>query len=806
VGVRAASVGAVAAALLSSELLWLRWFAVQHYHHFAYLAVGTALLGIGASGTALALVRDRVRGRERAWYVRACLALPFALLAAPVAVGRLPFEPTQIVWDRGQVWVLGLVVLVLALPFVVGGAALVLALQGEPARAPVLYGANLLGSAVGAAVSVAALVVWPPETAPAVAAGCALVAAALALDRRADPAARGWLAALAAVGAVALVRPPWRLEMTPFKPLPQARAYPGAVELAVAWDPTAWVVAVEAPALRYAPGLSLAYRGGLPPQVGLFADGEWAGAVTRWAGDTSALEFARWLPSAAPYAWGRPSRVLVLAAGGGLEVLSALAHGARFVEAVDLSPSVVRVADRVAGPGSSPYARSEVRVVVADARAALRRGGERFDVIQIGPAGSLASAAAGVYAGDADYLNTVEGYADAVRRLAPGGVLAVTRWIRWPARDNLRVIATAAAALRALGFDDVGPRLAVLRSWSNVVVLVKPEGFAATEAATLRAFALARGFDVDWLAGPPPPAPALHRLDRNPYAEIAAAVAAGPEAARAFFASYPFDVRPATDARPFFGRFLSLRQAIDWLDEPAAEWAPYAEWGTLVLVAGLALSGGAATLFLLLPALLAGRRRAIVLPPPRFGRGLAALYFGGSGLGYLLVEMAVMQRLQLWLGHPVYAAAATLAAFLACSGLGSLWVQDRRPLRAWWAAAAVAALVPVYAWILSRPGDLWWAVPWATRAALALLLLFPLATAMGTPFPLGLDRAEAPGGPGTAWAWAANGFASVVAAPLAVAIALEAGFVATLLAGAAAYAVAAAALAWAERGASAAVP
>ncbi len=586
--------------------------------------------------------------------------------------------------------------------------------------------------------------------------------------------------------------------MTPFKALPQARAYPGALERGTAFDPTGWAVAVEAPALRHAPGLSLAFRGTLPPQVGLFLDGEMAGGVSGDAGEATLVEFVRWLPSSAPYALGRRDRVLVLGAGGGLEILSALAHGAHAVTAVELSPSVVRLTERVAGETSSPYRQPGVTSVVGDARQFLRRTNEQFDLVQLGPTGSLASAAGGVHGVDVDYVNTVEAYEEALHRLAPEGVLAVTRWIRLPPRDNVKVIATAAAALRRAGYEDVGPRLAVIRSWANVVALVKPSGFSEAEKASVLAFGASRFFDIDWLAGPPPEtAPSFNALEPPAYAAVAGAVAAGREGAEAFFRGYPFAVRPATDARPFFSRFLSVRQAVRLLRRPAAEWAPYAEWGTLALLATLSQGALLAALLLVLPAAWArrrwGRRAA---PRGSLGPRRAAVYFGGLGLGYLLVEMAFIQRLQLWLGHPVYAVAATIAAFLVASGAGSLWYQGRSLRRAWWAPAVVAAMVPLYIWMLAGIGDWPARLPLLLRASVATLVLVPLASVMGVPFPAGLRRLAEP--VDVAWAWAVNGFASVIAAPLAVLLAMEAGFFAVLLGGTAAYALAAGALAGAE--------
>ena len=752
-----AAVFAVSAALLALEVLLLRFFAIESFHHFAYAVIAVAMLGGGTSGTLLALASERVRGRERGLFCAACAAFLVLAVSAPWLAQRLPFEPTALVWSFGAWIALAAIQVLLALPFAAGTAAVILAMQAEPGRTPQLYAANLAGSGLGA------------------------------------------------LGALLLLfaPPPFAPRVTQFKALPQVEAFPGARRLGERWSPLGWLAAVEAPAFHHAPGLSLGFRGTIPAQVAVFNDGDLSGAATRWRGDSAGAAFTDWLPSAVGYQLGA-RRVLVLGSGPGLEVLSALAHGATRVVAVELDPRAVSLARAGLDEVSDVYRDPRVALVIGDARGYAARTRERFDLVVLSPTEAFGAAAAGVHATGEDYLSTTEALRGYLRLLQPGGTLALTRWVRTPPRDNVKAILSAGAVLR--DHDAVrataarptasrpeaergpGAGFAFFRSWAAGTLLIRPRGFTQPERARLLDFAARRLLDVDWLGGPPPRPPrTFNQLERPVFREAAAAAAAGPEAARRFAARYPFDVRPATDDRPYFSHFLRLGLLRRLAALGAPSWLPFAEWGYVAVLATLLQGVIIAAVLMLVPAAVLARRA------PDLPLGRVAGYFGALGLGYLMVEMAFIQKLQLLLGHPVYAVSAALAGFLIFSGAGSWWSARLRPgAKPALAVAVIVALEVTLAALAVRAAQ---PLPLAARAAIALLLVAPPAFAMGMPFPTGL-RALALAQPGAlAWAFAANGFASVAAGSLATLLAIELGFRWVLLGGVLCYLTAAAALA-----------
>ncbi len=747
------------------------------------MAIGVAMLGFGVAGTWLALLRPRPPETDARWFRLAALLAAGALVVSPALALRVPLDATRLAWDAGQWPRLLALYLVLAAPFAAGALANLLALALEPERIGALYGAGFAGAGIGALAGLALLGVAVPERALALPAALA-AAGALAAQRGRQPRpAATWIAiALGGVAAGVALRPPWRLVLTPYKGLPQVEAYPDARRVAQRTSAVGWVVAVAAPALRHAPGLSLGYHGPFPEQVGLFLDGDLAGAATDWHRETAARELLGWLPSAIPYALGEHRRVLVLGAGGGTEVWTAAAHGAHEVTAVELSAHLARLA---AGLGGEPD-ETRVRWETGDARSWVARSADRFDLITLGAGGGLGAAAAGVHGLHEDFLHTVEAYDAYLRRLGPGGMLAITRWLAIPPRATVRVIFTAAEALRRAGAPAPATGIVVVRSWATATVLVKPAGFTAADIAALERWTADRQFDLDWAPGAAAPVAGFHTLEEPTLFRAAAAAAAGPDSAARFAATYPFAVAPVDDARPYPHHHLRTRSLGRLLGADRGAWLPFAEWGYVALVATLAQSLLVALVLLALPAALRRGRPAAGSAPRVVG------YFGAIGFAYLAAEIAAIQQLSLLLGHPVYAVAAVLATLLIGSGLGSAW-SDRLPARrARLVAAALAGVLALYAAGLLPVVHGVQAAPTWLRVAVAVPLVVPLALAMGMPFALGVRSLVAADRTSLAWAWAANGFASVVAAPLAALVALELGSPALLAGSAAAYAAAAA--------------
>jgi hypothetical protein len=533
--------------------------------------------------------------------------------------------------------------------------------------------------------------------------------------------------------------------------------------------------------------------------LGLFTDGDSLSAISRFRGDPGELLWRDYVTSALPYHLLERPRVLVVGAGGGGEVLTAVRHRARWVDALEVDARVAElVAETFAEFAGGLYGLPEVRLRRAEARSFLARSGERWDLVQIALVDSFAAASAGTHALAESYLYTVEAVADMYARVAPGGYLAFTRWLTVPPRDTLKLFATVVEGLERSGVERPGEQLVLVRSWNTSTLLVKRGAVTAGDAAAVRRFCAERSFDIAWYPGIAPEEANRYNLLDEPYLRDGAMALLSGER-KSFQERYKFHIAPATDDRPFFFRFFKWRTLPELLRLRGRGGAPLIEWSYLVLAATLVQVVAAGTLLVLLPVAAAGGRRLRVP-----GTATTGVYFLALGLAFLFVEIALIQRLALFLGHPLYGAAVVLGSFLAFAGLGS----GMAPRLSGWAerglrgtplgflpalalpAAVAAALTLLYALGLAPLLRTLVQLPDAGRVAVAVAGLAPLAFVMGMPFPLGLAHAAERHAPWVPWAWAVNGWASVVSAVLATLLGVHLGFTAVLAAGAALYGVA----------------
>jgi hypothetical protein len=312
---------------------------------------------------------------------------------------------------------------------------------------------------------------------------------------------------------------------------------------------------------------------------------------------------------------------------------------------------------------------------------------------------------------------------------------------------------------------------------------VKPSGYTATDLERLRAWTASRQLDFDWYPGAVAPESQYNIPSEPTLVRAARAAIAHPDSARRLAAAYPFEVAPASDARPYPHRFLRAGSLLAFLRSGATTWLPFAEWGYIALVATLVQSAVLAGVLIVLPAVVRSRAwRAQTAP-----RHPLVVYFSAIGLGYMAAEIAIIQQLTLLLGHPVYAVATVLAAILIWSGVGSVWSDRLRPSQRRILGAALTGSFALLALALLPIVHALQPAPILARGVIAAALLAPIGLVMGTMFPLGLRGLARDDSTRIAWAWAANGFASVVAVPLAALIAVEWGSRVLLVVAAVAY-------------------
>ena len=774
----------LSAATLLFEIDLSRLFSVAQFYHFAFLVVSLALLGFGASGTALALLpslRQKSLDRSLAWV---SLGSGFSMVGAYVLTNSLPVDSFSIAWDPRQVLLLGLHYLALTLPFFFSGLAVGMLIARSPKEVGKTYAANLTGSAAGCLLALVLPGVLGGEGIITLSGCLGLLAAVCAMAGSGKIGNKSPLS-LSGIGLVLLLVDLGlrlggmggisflELHLSPYKGLSYILQQPGAQVESSRWNAFSRVDVVSSTNIHSYPGLSYRYLQPLPIQKGLLVDGD---DLSPLVSPDQNLQFSAYLPKAIAYQLRPQADVLVLAAAGGLETLSALDQGAAQIDAVENNPLVITSAFSNADP--------RIRVIAADERAYLRRTASHYDVLVLPLNGAFRPIRSGAYSLAEDYRYTVEAFEDMLSVLDQEGILAVTRWLQNPPSEDLRTFALAVTALDRSNLDP-RQRIVAMRGYNTATFLIKNQPFTEQELAEIHRFAGERAFDLIY-------APGIHPQEVNRYNILPepiyfqtyqALLAANPR--QDFYQQYPFDIRPPSDDHPFFGHFFTWSQANQVLAEFGKTWQPFGGAGYFVILALLVIVIVLAASLILLPLSLAQRREAKKEKGNRMRPARILLFFGLIGFAYLFVEIPLIQKFILFLGNPAYAMTAVLFTLLFTSGMGS-WLGKVIPLRL--GLALLAALVLALPVGLPSLFQLTLGTPLALRTLLTVIVLAPVGFLMGIPFQAGIRKMEASGMTETIpWAWAVNGSTSVISAVLAALLALTFGFSSVLYLGAICY-------------------
>ncbi|MBF6991197.1 SAM-dependent methyltransferase [Cupriavidus sp. IK-TO18] len=778
----------LSAAALGYELLLMRLLSIILWHHFAYMMISVALLGYGAAGALVAFARPVLLRHFMPAFVAGALLFGATAMACFAIAQLVAFNPLEILWEPSQPLRLLLLYLLLFVPFFCAATSVCLVFSRFDTQIHRVYSFDILGAGLGCLGIIVALFALSPVGALRLVSAAGMAAAALAcVECRWH---RRWLPAFLLMAAMvpAAVPGAWiALRPSEYKELSQLLRIGDARLVAQRSSPLGLVTVVESPSipLRHAPGLSLNASTEPPPQLAVLTDGDGLSALNRYDGRREPLAYLGDLTSALPFHLLQNPKVLVLGSGAGADVLQAIWHHASAVDAVELNPQVIElVQGRFAAFSGKPYSAPGVRVFTGEARGFLAASKDRYDLIQVALLDSFSTSSAGLYALSESYLYTVEAFQGYLRHLRPGGMLAITRWVTLPPRDIPKLFATAVAAMEGMDVPAPALRLVLIRGWKTATLLVKNGAFDAAELAALQAFCRARSFDVEYFPGIQASQANRYNVLDKPYFFETAQALLGPERAR-FLSEYKFDVRPATDDKPYFFHFFKWRTLPELLALKSQGGLPLLEWGYPVLVATLLQATAAALLLIVVPLRVLRRRPPVTTngsQRPHAWR--VGFYFLAVGVGFMFVEIAFIQKFILFLSHPLYAVAVVLCAFLCFAGLGSRYSQ-RLPARdgrqAMLAITGIWVVSLLYLVALPAVFRLLIALPDPARIAVAVLLIAPLAFLMGMPFPLGLSRVAAGDEALVPWAWGINACASVVAAVLATLVAIHAGFTVVIL-------------------------
>ncbi|MBU1291762.1 hypothetical protein KJ898_08235 [bacterium] len=776
--------------VLLFELSLMRVFSILQWNYLAFMIISIAFLGYGASGTFLSVfssILKRAEGKNLYKYLL-FFSLLFSLssLLSIFVICKIPFDLYRVIMDKYQLLYVVIYYLTIAIPFFFAGICISLSISKLPEKVNKIYFCDLGGASVGCIfflilanyISLSHLLVIPPLL--------SFLASFLFSLKLKDKRSIIYIAGIFVFiilfsGAESF----YSFPINPYKSLFTLLRYPNSRIIDGQENSFARLEVVESEGVKYAPGLSLNFSGEIPEQLGLVTDGDGLSAITRLEGedDLEALgkiEFSDYISSALGFHLiGDKRKVLIIGPGGGLDILGGIYNEAEEIWGIEMNPDVkILLQNNYSDYSGNIYNREGIIIFTGEGRSVLKGLEQKFDLIQISLIGSSNTASGGFYSISENYLYTVEGFMDFWQHLSDGGKLSITRWLKFPPREIVRLCSISLEALSRMGIERPENHLAVIRSWATSTLILSKKEIGEEEIRIIKDFCDKRNFDTVYFPGiKEDDANINHILEQSYYyQEIDQLINSFKEGnLKDFYNSYFFNVSAVTDNQPYF--FYTLKwENIPKIIKSTANWQPLIEWGNLIIFATFLQGIIFSIIFIFLPLILKRlpvSKRKVKIP--------FLLYFASLGLGYMLLEISFIQKFILYLTNPAYSTSIIIFSFLFFSGLGSFYSKKMEKNYIGSLKIIILTLCVIlllYQIILPHIFNTTLKYSLLIRILITIGLIFPLGFLMGIPFPLGIRLVNSiEQGKGLIpWLWATNSFCSIIASVSAVIIALFFGF------------------------------
>ena len=767
----------LSASLIACQLVFMQILAIVQWHHFAYMVISIAMLGFGAAGTAISIFR--------AWLLRnKDFLLPVFSIATGIAMElalrlnnstHLSFDLYHLFIDRTQFWILALNLLIYFLPFFFAALVIGLIFSAWVAKIGKLYFANLLGSGAGGLLALVILSMFLPWQALSLCSISAMLSGLLMI-RKEKPLRIIMLTGTVLLFSCFILAKPVGVKPSQYKSLSKTLNMP---ETSVIFQkPGIYGLnqLVSSPFLRYAPGVSLAYQGKIPVKKAIYTNGEFAGVISEnWNRESHPAGFTTF---ALPFELASLDTVLVLHAGTGYFVAHALRKGSQHVDATESNNTLVSLMQSALSSGSgSLYNHANVVLHNIEARTFIESGKKKYGLIIL-PVLDAFGGSTGLHAMQENYTLTVEGFERAWKRLRPDGIMTVSSWLDYPVRTPLKIASTVAEMLKRNEIDDPGAHIIMIKSWGTITFIISRNPVDEEKVAITRAFCDSLFFDPVFMPG-------LKEVERNRYNafgdpalfEMLDKIFAG----SMNYHDYSFHIQPASDNKPYFNHFLRLRSLRELSGLYQQQALPFLELGYLIVLITFIQVIILAIILILLPLFFRKAGKGSRMP--------VLIYFGAIGLGYMFIEIILIQRFILYFGTPVIAAAAVISILLISSGTGSYVSGYMKPaarnvmgVMAIIITCSLLMIIGFNTLLLATIG-----CHILVKTLVAVVIIGVPGFFMGIPFPLGLRKTSIGNESLVPWAWGINGCMSVIASPLAILIAVEAGFMWVMLSAVAVY-------------------
>ena len=771
---------------LSLEVLNTRLLSVVTWYHLSFFAVSMAMFGMAAGALWVYLQPRRFNlGNALDNLFQYSIRFAVSTLVCHLVVIYIPLNIHD-GWTLFRVVRMALITVAVAVPFFFSGVVVTVALTQVRGNSGLIYAVDLIGAAVGSLLCLLLLDILDITSATFITVAIALLGVSLfQLARRgARPLLWTALSALVAVGAIGnFVNPDgFRVIFSKGKAIRD-----GGISLEY-WTIHGQILVfpvIEGGPFYWGAGEGATEREGMRMQP-IRIDGDAGTVLTEWDGDRNNLDWTRFDVTALPYHLRPGGAAAVVGVGGGRDILTALWAGSSRVTGIEINDAILRVIQQERREFAQLANRADVEFVHDEARSWLTRTEKKFDVIQMSLIDTWAATGAGAFTLSENGLYTVEGWQVFLDRLNPDGLLSVSRWYSPDAlSETNRLISLAVMSLLRHGATNPADHMALVsrhspqRTRAVATLIVSPRRLQPTDVDAIERVAAEYGFTVHHTP---------RQTSSEPFIRDALASTDARQLLEAARHEY-LDFTPPTDSRPYFFNILkpaALLNADGDLDLGIIVGGNLLATYTLMLLCGLALGG--VLLAIVAPLIVAGKPR---MPNGVFFSGL--VYFACIGAGFMLVQIPLMQRFSVYLGHPVYAVAVLLFSMILAAGTGS-FLSDRIKVshNSRWPLVVPVTIVSLLMLIYLTSGPLiesTIAQGLLVRCLIVIALVGVVAVPMGMCFPLGLRLFREYSSECLPWMWGVNGATGVLASGFAVVISMGSSINTSLLIAVACYAL-----------------
>jgi hypothetical protein len=761
----------ISCSMLMFEVLLTRICALRLFFHFGFLVVSNCLLGIGASGSLVFVLQKSLAKRERYWIWVFAVFYTFSLVLTYIFLLNFDVEHGINFSSFASMARFFLFNLVSAVPFFFAGTVIGMLLTFNARQVNKVYGYDLLGAGLGCLLC--PLLLWLTG-----AGGCMVfvVLLALAVMVIASPKAykRSAVAAGTVLGLLGLYLLPTVDKVYPvpcknevFITGKKGIDFQESISYS-RWSATSRVDLADLDhEHRYILGLGKSQLAGesVPEEKWIMQDGSAGTYIVNFSENPDSMKILNRTLYCTAFLLKEKPRVFIIGVGGGNDVWAAKFNGAKFVKGIELNKQILDIHRHVLARFSTGITTDpNIELVFDEGRSALMRDKSKYDVIQMSGIDTWTSLTSGAYILAENYLYTTETIGLMYENLNDNGIIAITRFAA--AMETTRLFSNIFAALdnRKDKAGDLEKSVVCLGYGVLRTILVKKGEFTADELSRLEKFSDAWGF------------PFVYH-PRRTLGNVVEKFVRTKDKDR-FIREFPRDISPTTDDRPYFfnfSRWNHLFSSAEYIKEHTAvsQGNPFFIFGQLLVSTILALA------FILLPVVIFMRKEV-----DRTHLGRFLVYFTGLGMGFIAIEIALMQKLVLFLGHPLYSITVTLFSMLVFAGIGSMlsnrWFHSPTPW-AWAVPVGLAVLLGLF--ILYSPAmvEAWIGWPTTARIIMSIVILAPISLLLGVPFAYGIRLLNRFNPTIVPWAWAVNGSMTVIGSILAVILSMNLGFNAVMI-------------------------